>query len=64
MNLNYCLIKLSIQDELASGIFLQAKAAALIMKSLMDNLTPSFSKNSFIRFLNATILSRPKSTVR
>lgn len=57
-------MKLSIQEELASGTFLQAKAEALIIKSLMDNLTPSFSKSSFIRFLNATILSRLRSTVR
>lgn len=42
-SITHCRIKLPCHDELASGTFFDAKAVALIMKSLNDNFTPSFS---------------------
>lgn len=46
----YCLMKSVIQDELASGTFLHAKAQALSIKSFTDNLySPSESRfNCFL----------------
>lgn len=52
---NYCRIKLPCHDELASGTFFDAKAVALMMKSLNDNFTPSLSNcllNSVRSFLS------------
>lgn len=45
--MTYCLMKLSIQAELAAGIFLHAKDAALMTKSFTESLTPSPAKVSF-----------------
>ena len=39
------LMKVSCQDEFASGTFLQAKAEAFTMKSLTDNFTFSLSRD-------------------
>lgn len=36
-------MKLPCHDELASGTFFEAKALALMTKSLNESLTPSFS---------------------
>lgn len=49
----YCLMKSVIHEELASGIFLQAKAQALRTKSFTDSLyAPSESRFNCFRTLN------------
>ena len=44
-SITYCLMKSDIQEELASGTFLQAKAQALSTKSFTDSLYVPFESS-------------------
>lgn len=54
----YCRINVSCQDELTSGTFLLANAAALTTKSLIESFTPSLLSISLSSFLSLQKLGR------
>lgn len=60
----HCLILSPSHAELASGTFLHAIAAALMMKSLIDSFFPDFSSDLLNLARNSRILSTLQSTVR
>ncbi len=57
-------MKVSIQAELAAGTLIEAKAEALIMKSLTVSSVPSLLNDSFKVFFNFKISSKSRSMVR
>lgn len=63
-NETHCRMTLPNHAELTSGTFLQAIAAALMIKSLTDNFEPDFSKDLLKRALSSRILSTLQSTVK
>ena len=57
----YFLIKFPCHEELVSGTFMQASEAALIIRSLIDNLTGEYLFNSALRVNSlSTLHSTPR----
>lgn len=60
----HCLITVSIQDEFASGTLQQARAEALMMKSLKERRTPSPSSSWLNSCRSCATASMHTSTLR